>query len=211
MNTFFRLLSSVTSNAGDSSSGSGATDKMTDALKNMVKSPIFYIVIGAIVLLIIVFYLVRRIVSPRQDAVIVVVRKGNIHKLVEQNSSKYFLVPFIDHVGAIIPLNEQEFTSDKLFINNGPDYLYKINFTLAYKVNDPKEFYKYSSNIQELLIKKLNDDLREYADNGNALTLIKDYRTKNNEILSVINKAISQYNIEATSYKVNLIEPLGKK
>ena len=56
---------------------------------------------------------------------------------------------------------------------SGPDALYKINYTLKYKVTDPKEFFKYLNNIQNILPVKLNDELRIYADQGNALVLVK--------------------------------------
>ena len=48
--------------------------------------------------------------------------------------------------------------------SSGPDALYKINYTLKYKVTNPKEFYKFINNINNLLPTKLNDELRLYAD-----------------------------------------------
>ena len=206
----FLLLSSVDT-VGESNNGGGTADKMGETLKNMVKSPIFYAVIGGLILLIIVVYLLRRIVKPRANAVTVVVRKGSIHKLIDEKSNKYFLVPFVDRVGAVISLGEKELSSDKLFINNGPDALYQINYTLKYKVVDPKEFFKYNDNIGNLIINKLNDDLREFADAGNALVLVKDYRDNASKILELINKAIESYSVEALSFKINLIQPLGRK
>ena len=59
---------------------------------------------------------------------------------------------------------------------SGPDALYKINYTLKYKVTDPKEFFKYLNNIQNILTVRLNDELRLYADQGNVLVLVKDYK-----------------------------------
>ena len=41
--------------------------------------------------------------------------------------------------------------SDKLFINNVQDALYKVNYTLKYKITNPVEFYKYVNNFQELI------------------------------------------------------------
>ena len=187
--------------------GSGTKEQ----LMKILKSPVLYIVLGAIVLLIIVFYLIRRFIKAKPNAVTIVVRKGQIHKVVDDKNPKYFLVPFADKVGAIISLNERELNSDKLFINNGPDALYKVNYTLKYKVTNPVEFYKYVNNFQDLIIKKLNDDLREYADQGNALVLVKDYRANNELILSLINKAIEEYQVEALSFKINLIEPMGRQ
>ena len=209
MNLF--LLFSSVDTVGESNNGGSTADKMGETLKNMVKSPIFYAVIGGLILLIIIVYLLRRIVKPRANAVTVVVRKGSIQKLIDEKSNKYFLVPFVDRVGAVISLGEKELSSDKLFINNGPDALYQISYTLKYKVVDPKEFFKYNDNIGNLIINKLNDDLREFADAGNALVLVKDYRDNASKILELINKAIESYSVEALSFKINLIQPLGRK
>ena len=204
------LLSSVASSSENNNSGTGSTESITKALKDMVKSPVFYIVIGGLILLIIVVYLLRRIIKPRPNLVSVIIRKGKIYKLIDDKSSSYFMVPFADKLGAVISLNEKELSSDKLFINNGPDALYQVNYTLKYKVIDPKEFYKYNDNINSLIINKLNDDLREFADAGNALVLVKDYRENSAKILELINKALEQYSIEALSFKINLIQPLGR-
>ena len=207
-NYFFFLAgesSSTSSSEGSPSSG------VTDALKNLVKSPAFYIVIGVIVLLIIAVYLIRRMVKARPNSKTIIVRKGVIHTIVDESNPKYFLVPFVDKLGAVISLDDQQLTSDKLFINNGPDALYKINYTLTYKVSNVKAFYKYHSNINDLVISKLNEGLREFADNGNALVLVKDYRENKDLILSTINNLIEEYSIEASSFKINLIEPLGRK
>lgn len=197
-----------TPSEGDSQSGS--SEQLMEALKNMVKSPIFYIVIGLIVLLIVAFYLYRRVTTNREGNVTLVVRKGEIYKTLEGNNEKYFLVPFVDRVGAVISLKEKEFSSDKLFINNGPDALYKVNFTIKYKVTDPKEFYKFYDKIDNLMLNKLNEDLREFADKGNAMVLVKDYRENSNQILELMNKALEEYFVEVLSFKINLIEPLGK-
>ena len=93
-----------------------SSDDLTKALEDMVKSPIFYIVIGGLVLLIIAVYLIRRIVGPKPNAVTIVVRGNSIQKVIDEKSSKYFMVPFAEHVGAVISLNEKELSSDKLFI-----------------------------------------------------------------------------------------------
>ena len=95
--------------------------------------------------------------------------------------------------------------------HNGPDALYKINYTLTYKVTNPKEFYKYLDKIQNILPVKLNDELRLYADQGNALVLVKDYRENASIILEVINKSVEEYNIKVTEFKINIIEPMGGK
>ena len=210
LDLFFNVLAADEGNA-ESSSDNGSGEKLMEALKEMVKSPIFYIVIGAIVLLIIAFYLYKKFIRNREGNVTIITRKGKIHKVLEGNGERYFLVPFVDKVGAVISLKEKEFSSDKLFINNGPDALYKVNFTLTYKVTDPKEYFKFSSNIESLLINKLNEDLREFADKGNAMVIVRDYRENAEVILNLINKAVEEYFIEVSKFKINLIEPLGKK
>lgn len=209
MNNLFFVLAgeSTTPESGTS----GSTEKITEALKNMVKSPIFYVVIGAIILLIIAFYLLRRIVKPSNNVVKVVVRKGNIYKLIDEKSNKYFMVPFTDSLGAVISLGDRELSSDKLFINNGPDALYKINYTLGYKVIDVEKFYKVKDNFQNDIVLKINDGLREYSDNGHVNELIKDYRDHSQDIVKVISILIEECGVEALSFKVNFIEPLGKK
>ena len=86
----------------------------------------------------------------------------------------------------------------------------KKGYTLKYKVTNPKEFYQYLDRIQDILPVKLNDELRLYADQGHALVLIKDYRENTKEILEVINKAVKEYFIEVTEFKINIIEPMGR-
>ncbi len=204
------LTSAASSNSGEQGSTGSSTESIRSALKDMVKSPAFYVVIGAIVFLIFAVYFFRRIVKPNKNSVTIITRKGSIHRLIDEKSSNYFRAPFIDKVGAVISLNERELTSDKLFINNGPDALYQINYTLKYKVTNPKEFYAFNENIQNLIVSKLNDYLRDFADAGNALLLVKDYRENSGQILNVINSALKEYSVEAVLFKINLIQPLGR-
>ena len=211
MNNFYLFLTSISSNEKtNDESSSSTTERLGEALNDLLKNPVFYIVVGGIFLLIIVAYFLRRIVKPRPYSVSVIIRKGSIYKLIDDKSSSYFMVPFADRLGAVISLTEKELSSDKLFINNGPDALYQVNYTLKYKVADPKEFYKYNDDIDNLIIARLNDYLREFADGGNALVLVKDYRQNSAEILELINKAIKEYYVEALSFKINLIQPLGR-
>jgi regulator of protease activity HflC (stomatin/prohibitin superfamily) len=213
MNSLFLLLedvSSVTSESS-SSSGSGSTEKLTESLKNIVKSPIFYIVIGAIVLLIILLYLLRRIIKPVPGVTKVVTRHGKIHKLIDEKSNTYFLKPFIETVGANISLREQEFTSDRLFINDGPDALYKINYTLRYQVSDVEKYFRSMNGFKDKSIIKINDELREYADDGHASDIVKDYRSREQDLLKLINKALEESGVNAVAFKINFIEPMGNK
>lgn len=218
-NTSFRLLynlkafiedstqTSVPSTSNTSTSNNSESAK--EALMNIVKSPVFYIVIGAIVLLIIAFYLYRRIVKAKPNSVVIITRKGKVFKTLDENHPKFFMVPFVDKLGATISLKETEFSSDKLFINNGPDFLYQINFTLTYKVTDAEKFYPFNEKHEELILKKINENLREFADKGNALVLVKDYREHNEDILRLVNDSIKDLFVEAVSFKINLIQPLG--
>ena len=171
------LLTSTSSSAESGSSGGSL-----ESLKKVFTNPVLYIVIGALVLLIIVIYLIRRFIKARPNATTIVVRRGKIYKVLDKDNPKCFLVPFMDSIGAIITDSEKEFSSDKLFINNGPDSLYKVNYTLQYKVTDVKEFYPYVNKIQEIMVLKINDGLREYADKGHAFVIVKDYREKEQEI-----------------------------
>ena len=209
------ILSNTTGNNSESgSSGEGtasSAERLTETLRNMVKSPVFYIVIAAIILLIIAIYLMRRIVKPTPNVVKIVIRGGKIHKLIKDNSPTYFLVPFRDSIGAIISLDEKELSSDQLFINNGPDALYKVNFTIKYKILFPELFFPYRENINKLLISKINEELREYADEGHALEIVKDYRANTQKIISLINHSAKEYSVEVVDFKVNYIEPtVGK-
>jgi regulator of protease activity HflC (stomatin/prohibitin superfamily) len=212
MNNLFLFLEEVSSSSeAASSSSSGSTEKLTESLKSIVKSPIFYIVIGAIVLLIIVLYLLRRIIKPVSGVTKVVTRRGKIARLIDEGSKTYFLKPFIETIGANVSLKEQEFTSDKLFINDGPDALYKINYTLRFKVTDVEKYYYAINGFKEKAIVKINDELREHADNGHASDIVKDYRSREEDLLKLINKAIENIGATAVAFKVNFIEPMGNK
>ena len=192
-------------------SSTSSTDKLKDSLQNLVKSPVFYIVIGGFILLILCIYLFRRIVKPVQGQAKVVVRGGKIRKLVDENSKSYYLVPFIDSLGAVITLNEKELSSDKLFVNNGPDALYKINYTLKYKVTNAEKFFPKRESFSNEVITKINDAVREYADNGHVLEIIEKYRENSDKLCKLLTSLAEEYGVEVTSFKINYIEPLGKK
>ena len=214
MNYLFALFAdsqATSAEASSSSSNSGTSESSLESLKQIFTNPILYIVLGALVLLIIAIYLIRRTVKARPNATTIIVRKGKIHKVLNEKEPKYFMIPFVDSVGAIIDNNDKTLASDKLFINNGPDALYKIDYVLKYRVLDPVAFFPYIEKIGSILPTRLNDELRLFADEGNALVLIKDYRSKSDEILALINKAIAEYHIEAVEFKINLILPMGGK
>lgn len=205
----YKALQLVLEDANNSEQSS--TEKLTETLKNMVKSPVFYIVIGCIILLIIVVYLLRRIVKPSSNVINVVVRGGKIHKLIDEKSKNYFMVPFKDSLAASISLNEKELNSDKLFINNGPDALYQINYSLRYKVVDVEKFFKYRDNFQNVIVNQINEELRNYSDKGHVQEIIKDYREHSKDLLKLLNEFSSEYGVEAVEFKVYYIQPLGKK
>ena len=210
MNPYLILSASSETSSAASSSGAGAGGGSLESLKQIFANPILYVVLGALVLLIIAFYLFRRFVRPTPNATTIIVRGGKIQKVLKEGDGKYFMVPFKDSVGAVIVNSDKEFSSDKLFINNGPDALYKINYTLKYRIVDPIKFYPFAEKLPNTLPAKLNDELRLYADQGNALILVKDYRENASKILEVINKAVCEYEIEVIEFKINLIEPMGR-
>ena len=188
-----------------------STDKLKQSLQNLLKSPFLYIVLGVIVLVIIAVYLFHRIVKPELDTIKVVLRKGKMQKLVDEKSSFYFLVPFIDTLWAVILLNEKELSSDKLYVNNSPDALYKINYTLTYTIIDVSKFFPKRESFTNEVISKINDSVREYADQGHVLEIIEKYRDNSDKLVSLLNSVMEEYGAKATSFKINFIEPLGKK
>lgn len=212
MISLFPFLTS-TSNSEQTNEQS-SSERLSEMLRALVKNPIFYIVVGALFLLVIVFYLLKRIVKAKPNSKIIVVRKGKIHKVIDETTPRYFLTPFVDSIGSTISLGDRTITSDKMFINNGPDFLYQVNFTLSYRVINAEEFYeeccKASDDYEQKMITMINDHFREYADKGNALMLAKDYRIHTKEILDLFNEAISSLSVEAVSFKINFIQPLGK-
>ncbi len=203
---FLHLEDTASTQSSSGESTGGATEKLME----IFKSPVLYIVLGAIVLLIIAFYLFRRFVSAKHNEVLVVVKHGKIVKLLKEGEKKHFLIPFVESVGASVSLNDHHFESDKLFINDGPDHLYKISYVLTYKVTDIPTYYKSHDNLKNVLDNKINDVLREYAESGNASVLIKEYRTRSNDIINLLNKELGQFGIEVSEYKVKFIQPLGK-
>ena len=211
MNQLFLLVSRSGTSSGTDSGTSSSTDRLVESLKEAFKGPIPYIIIGAIVLLIVAIYLLRRFVKARPGFVRIVVRHGQIYKVLDENNQKYFLVPFTDSLAADIPLDEQAFESDRMFINNGPDFLYKVNYVLKYQVSEPTKFFGFMNDFQNLADTKINDIFRDYADNGNAMNVVKDYRKHEEELLGLFNKALEDCGVKVNSFKINFVEPLGKK
>ena len=185
-------------------------NKPLERLLAIFKSPVFYIVVGAFIALIIFIYLLRRFTRASSDSVVVITRKGKIRKILKENDGVYYRVPFVDSIGAVILLTDKTFTSERLFINDGPNHLYRYKYTFVYKVINPETCFNHLGNIQETIEIRINDSLRLFADNGNAQTLICNYRSSENEILKVINDAINDLGIEASGFKVDYIEPMGK-
>ena len=188
-----------------------STEGIKDVLIKIAKSPIFYIIIGSFILLVVLLYILRRVIKPKPNAVSIILRRGKVFKIIDEKSKSFFMAPFIDKLGAVISLGENVLSSDKLFINNGPDALYQIDYTLTYKILDPEKFFDVKDDIENLIVTKINDDLREFADKGGALLLIKDYRNYSTKILDLINLAISPFSVVALYFKINLIQPLGRK
>lgn len=199
-------LTSTSTPANESNQSSGAIDKLISVFKN----PILYIVVGVLIIFILIIYLLRRFTRANPGFAVVITRKGKIRKILTESDKTYYRVPFIDSIGAVILLNSKSFVSEKLFINNGPDHLYKINYTFIYGITNIGLFFENLDGIQNKIEKQINDRLRLFADNGNASTIIKEYRSEEKTFLSIINEVINQYGIEAQSFSVNYIEPIGK-
>ena len=206
MKDLFVLTSTSQASSGESSNSNGATQKLLEVFKN----PVFYIVVGALLVLIIAIYLLRRFVGANPGQIVVVVRRGKIRKIISENDKRYYRVPFLDSVGAVITLDNNEFVSDRLFVNDGPDHLYKFNYTFDYRVTNSESFYENMDDIQSKIEKQINDSIRLFADNGNASIVINEYRSCEKKLLDVINKSIGEFGIEAVSFKVNYIEPIGR-
>lgn len=202
-----RLMSLILS----STSGGSESGSTIDSLKNILKNPILYIVLGSIVAFFILLYLLRRNVKAKPGVTIIVTRKGRLHKVVDEQNPHYYLVPFRDKIGTVISHDVQELTSDKLYINNGPDALYRVHYSLKYKVVNPAEHFPFINQLEDKMQDSINDRLRGFAEQGNALLIVKEYNKQNTVILKEINAAISQFSLEAISFKVLFIEPLAGK
>lgn len=200
------LFFALTSNNGEE--GNNGSAKLSETLKNIVKSPIFYVIIGTLVLLIVIIYLLRRIVRPNKDCVQIIVRHGSIYKVIDENSHTYFMIPFKDRFDVSISLKEREMTTDKLFINDGPDALYKINYSLNYKVIDATKYHPVKDDFESLISTKINDALREFADEKGAINIVKEYKRHLSEIIGVVDQTTKEYGVSSISLKINFIEPI---
>ena len=80
-------LLSIFSSAADSS-GNGSGSGSMESLKKIFNNPIFYIVLGAIVLLIILVYIIRRFVKAKPNTTTIIVRGGKVYKV----SPNYWLL-----------------------------------------------------------------------------------------------------------------------
>jgi len=191
---------------------SGSTTSGTEQLKKIFTQPAFYIVIGVIVLLIILFVIFRRFVRAHEGEEVIVLRKGKIFKiLTAKDEKRYFLRFFKDKVGATINMNEQTFSSDKVFINDGPDALYKLHFAVKYKVVNSEAYYPKANNFADYFAESLNDECRLFAKVNGASLIIKDFDGNKKKIISHLNNVYLQNGVEITDFKINAIEPFGRK
>lgn len=182
-----------------------------EKLKELFTKPVLYIVVGGIVLLILIIWLLRKIVKARPGVTKVIIRNDKPYKFVNEKCPRYFMTPFKDKLGAFIPEGDQFFNSDQLFINDGPDKLYKISFRITFKVVDPSKYYYFVNGIEARLLEKLNESLRLYSEENGAELVIKNYRKNESKIVEIINKAVEEISIKVSEFKVKSIEPLGKK
>lgn len=201
----------LTSTSSASSNESNQNGDVFKKFLNIFTNPVFYIVLAIIFALVIIYYFLKRIVVSKPNHAIVVLRNNKVYKIVDEGMPRYYLAPFIDSIGAIIRTSNNEFSSDKLFINNGPDRLYRINYTFSFKVVNAESYYHIMNNAKEEIEKRINDILRTFADEGNVAYLIDDYKNHCDQVLTIINKSLQGYGIEALDFKTNYIEPLGSK
>ena len=138
-------------------------------------------------------------------------RKGEVIRVLDSKNPKAFLVPFKDKLGATITLESKTFTSDKLFINNGPDYLYKITYTIKYDIVNPKTFYPILNKFDSYAVDKINDDLRLFSEKNGADLILKNYLDNKGKIIETLNKFFKNDAIRVIDFKISAIEPIGSK
>ncbi len=188
-----------------------SSDAALESLKEVFKNPIFYIVIGSCFALGLLFYFVRRNVRAKENCVIVIVRGGKVYKLVDRNNPCYYLVPFRDRVGAVLILDRRELSSDELYVNDGPDVLYQISYSLSYRINDPGVFYGCMNSLDKKMVVCINEAVQEFASIGNASIIVKNYRQNTERILTLLNDAVKDLGVLVESFKIVYILPLGKR
>ena len=205
MQILLPLLTSVSiESASNEQGGTGSLEKLMD----IFKSPIFYIIVGVIVLLIILFYLIRRFIKVAPNTA-TIIKKGNSTKVILESDKRYFLIPFAEKIVVTLPLYEQEIESDQLFVNDGPDKLYKIVYKTNFKVTDAEKFYPLYGNFNKFFENTINEKLREYSEEKGADFIIKEFSKNKLEILKFLNKAFKESAIEILDMKIKAIEPIG--
>lgn len=203
------LLTSV--NSSDSAGEPANTDDALASLTEIFKNPVFWYVIIGIVALILIIYILRRIVRPQAGTWKIIERGGKLHKIIDGNGKLAFMLPVKDKLVATVAQNTKNFASDKLYINNGPDALYKVTYAMDYQVNDINKFYPIIARLENTLVEKVNDDLRSFSDTNGADVILKNFANEKARIISALCDSFADLGIEVIGFKIKSIEPLGKK
>lgn len=198
------LTNASTEAANNEQEGADSLEKIMEIFKN----PIFYVVIGVIVILIILFYFARRFIKVASNTAIIV-KKGDTTKVLLENNKRYFLKPFVEKIVVTIPLYEQEVESDQLFINDGPDKLYKLTYKMLFKITDAKNFFPLYDNFKKIFEDTINEQLRALTEEKNASFIIKEFTKNKDEIVNFLNGVFNENAIEILDMKIKAIEPIG--
>lgn len=202
------ILASSGSEATSSTADSGAS---LESLGEIFKNPILWAVVGGIVVLILIVYILRRIVRPQAGVWKIIERGGKLHKIIDGNSKLIFMIPVKDKMIASVADNTKNFASDKLYINDGPDALYKLTYAIEYKVKDINNFYPIIERLDNTLAERINDDLRTFADMNGAELILRSFKENKDKIIAALNESFDKNGIEILGFKIKSIEPLGKK
>ncbi|MCQ2800977.1 MAG: SPFH domain-containing protein, partial [Bacilli bacterium] len=138
-----------------------------------------------------------------------VVKNGNNTKILVESNKRYFLKPFIEKVAVTLPLYEQETESDQLFINDGPDKLYKVRYDMKFKVVDAEKFYPFYNNFNKFFENTINEKLRAYSEEKSAAFIIKDFSKNKADIVNYLNEVLKENAVEIIDMKIKAIEPVG--
>lgn len=203
MKNIIPFLTSSTSNGEDADNSASLGQ-----LLEIFKKPAFYIVVGVIVLLIVVVYIFRRFIKVAPNTA-TVVKNGSNTKILLESNKRYFLKPFIEKVAVTLPLYEQETESDQLFINDGPDKLYKVRYDMKFKVVDAEKFYPFYNNFNKFFENTINEKLRAYSEEKSAAFIIKDFSKNKADIVNYLNEVLKENAIEIIDMKIKAIEPVG--
>jgi len=108
-------------------------------------------------------------------------------------------------------MENNNFSSDQLKVNDGPDKLYQISFSFTYDVVDIEKFFAAkSTNLDNHFITKVNEVMRQFVYDGNADTLLRKYLDEGEKLRDIVNDALGSFGIQVKSFNVNTIQLLNK-